>query len=76
MTNKTAVTQWFNGQVKPAYIGIYERQYPMIGVVAGFWDGHSWTREYVIDNEVRPTGSSVYQSIPWRGLADKPWGKL
>lgn len=69
------LTPWFEGDVKPHRIGVYERgmngcplPHPFY-----FWDGQYWrgmgetTVEKIVGQNI-----SVFQKIQWRGLAEPP----
>jgi hypothetical protein len=61
-----AVTQWFQGHVKPAHIGWYERRY-FHGIDFGmfdYWDGKLW--------RLTKGGCNAFvQNRQWRGLANR-----
>lgn len=65
------VTPWFDGSVKPARIGIYEREYPN-GNYYSYWDGSRWGMGYATLGIVRQTLWPHIQDLPWRGLAEQP----
>lgn len=69
------LTPWFDGSVKPARPGVYERR--LDGVCGhSYWDGKTWwcntlygvRRAFSLRNVV----VSAHRSLPWRGLAKKP----
>ncbi len=65
-------TPWFDGAVKPARAGVYQRK-AMFGPTWSRWDGTAWciaaTSSELAD---LTTNRSNYQTLPWRGLAKKP----
>jgi hypothetical protein len=63
----TPVTDWFPGEVKPVYVGEYERDYGD-SERRHLWDGSFWF--YWSGIEARWDMSS-HQSLPWRGLAEE-----
>ena len=76
---KPRLTEWFAGTAKPALPGVYERSEP--AAFCGnysYFDGSKWG---VSSNnpdvaESRKVLSSVWQDIPWRGLAEDPSASL
>lgn len=64
------LTPWFPGEVAPAHVGFYERDYGFGDEETGdYWDGDRWWVVPVLAHEKR-LPSSV--DLPWRGLAEKP----
>ena len=63
------LTPWFPGTVKPARVGVYEREYGQDDFLYCRWDGkywHAWAltpkraeKAYVL---------SALQNLPWRGV--------
>lgn len=84
MTKK--LTPWFSGTVKPARVGVYERDYgqqanPDLGSQYQFWDGVNWlygasTPESTMRVVAArgPTASQLPSRVErdWRGLAEEP----
>ena len=71
MSNK--LTPWFNYIVKPVRKGIYERKFHGRQSHWSRWNGKHWclfcgTREAA----AKETMKSMYQNLPWRGLAEQP----
>ena len=73
------LTEWFDGTVKPALLGVYQRDYRNAsgdrhaGIAYSHWDGKRWgiygeTPEKAVQWHIF---SSSYQ-LPWRGLAEDP----
>lgn len=66
------LTPWFDGSIKPARVGVYERNYGdgySYGREYSFWDGRRWMCPcYSPDDAARETAVSAYQKEPWRGL--------
>lgn len=71
MTEKR--TPWFNGNVQPARIGVYERQYPC-GVYYNYWDGRYWHLGVRVPHMAAQQLRSSCQLLSWRGLAQEPKG--
>jgi hypothetical protein len=69
----TAVTPWFGGEVKPEYVGVYERQI-YNSVKYALWNGRYWcSYTATADDAMRHSHvSSDYQYAKWRGLASNP----
>lgn len=71
--SKKELTPWFDGDVKPVRVGVYQRK-----VDSGFyychWDGSIWC----FGGGPEPHYAWTYdspafnQSLPWRGLASRP----
>lgn len=64
-------TPWFPGDIKPAHVGVYERQYNQ---AIGFtlWDGKAWKVGGASTPDGADTphaGESTFQELPWRGIA-------
>lgn len=68
-------TRWYNGEQKPAYIGVYERKYGKAS--SSFpnmtfftrWDGENWRNNAVtVDQADARRFLSYLQHLPWRGL--------
>lgn len=70
MATKTA---WYPGTVKPARVGVYERKL-FGGLHFSCWDGQQWKlgQRGSITLAADCWLQSGYQSVPWRGLAEKP----
>jgi hypothetical protein len=65
-------TRWFPWHIRPAYIGVYQRQMYSPGRMWMFskWDGVAWHTQYPdIESAESATERSTYQRLPWRGLA-------
>lgn len=65
------VTPWFDGSVKPARPGVYQRKYPT-GPAYCQWNGSSWCTgsarvEWAMSGTISPL-----QGLRWRGLAEQP----
>ena len=63
-------TGWYDGEQKPAYIGVYQRK-SLSGWGDEFvrWDGTYWHRgSYTIEEANNAVGISASQDLPWRGL--------
>lgn len=64
-------TPWFSGEVKPAYPGVYERNFHRIGlVVFQYWDGEKW---WASENGSRHT-SFFQDDRDWRGCSEDTTG--
>lgn len=61
------VTPWFSGNIKPAYVGFYDRIFTD-GVFRMLWDGIHWRAKEGYPPHWRQVGD--YPA--WRGLAEKP----
>lgn len=65
-------TPWFPGTVKPVHVGVYQRDYAS-RVAYCKWDGVFWYWAAPRRKEAqRECGKSISQTLPWRGLAEKP----
>lgn len=68
-------TKWYDGDQKPAYVGVYERKF---GKASGYfpnmtfftrWNGENWSQ-----NAVTVKGADAkrrwahLQNLPWRGV--------
>ncbi|MFZ3286586.1 MAG: hypothetical protein WA191_07020 [Telluria sp.] len=69
-----ALTDWFDGSVKPEYVGLYQRDYgdeyeaASATLLPDFWDGSKWI---VLDYDGNHIGNAAVE-LPWRGLASDP----
>lgn len=72
------VTQWFNKNIRPLHVGVYEVRC-CYGCSKGFakWNGYSWGISWVTkaDADAFPEYAMAYQFKTWRGLAEKPKAK-
>lgn len=68
------LTPWFDGKVKPARPGMYQRQWLRGELRWSMWTGKHWgptcTSKCMAAHF--STGQSALQEAPWRGLAKKP----
>jgi hypothetical protein len=70
-------TPWFPGHVKPARVGVYERNGP--AGTHSYWTGKfwmlgAWGADAAADWDEWPLNaplSSGWQDLPWRGLTTK-----
>lgn len=67
---KNQVTPWFPAEVKPFWIGHYQRKWTTAfeRFIPDYWDGFNW---YSVGPNGRDDTPSRYP-LPWRGLAKKP----
>lgn len=73
-------TRWIDGAVKPTMLGVYQRDYRNAhsdrseGITFSHWNGEYWGLYGVSEDDAAHWGShsSLYQSLPWRGLAQDP----
>ena len=65
-------TAWFDGDVKPARPGVYERRFDSLGVVFALWTDGRWMAAALSAREAwdEPMAPSLSQARPWRGLAE------
>ena len=76
--SKAKKTPWFDGDVKPMRVGVYERDDSATWLGDGseafsFWDGHYWMALSLdIDSANSRNYPSQFQLLPWRGLARRP----
>lgn len=66
IADEPAVTEWFDKDIEPAYLGNYEvlvegATWPHTGPRMAIWDGKSWK-----------TGILTVKITKWRGLAENP----
>ncbi len=64
------LTPWFDGSVKPARVGWYQRDYGRCCQAEeyqypDYWDGDNW---YVGVGGRKPTNLICNGDMPWRGL--------
>jgi hypothetical protein len=76
--SQATLTPWFDGSVKPARSGVYQREWP-VSVMFAEWTGYQWMRAaYTAAAAKRQTEISFQQpdggngTVRWRGLAQKP----
>lgn len=65
------VTQWFDGNIKPVYIGMYQRDLDLPLPSYSYWNGKKWsccypTIEAAFDFQYTIT---AYPNLKWRGVA-------
>lgn len=68
-------TRWFPGHVQPVRIGVYQRSMEVIGRCWMYsrWDGVQWHIQAPdVEGAEEANERSVYQRLPWRGLAAQP----
>lgn len=66
-------TPYFDGKVKPAYVGPYKRKLDRGVVVFSQWDGRRWLYSASTpDRAAKETMVSAYQRLPWCGLSKDP----
>ena len=65
------LTPWFPGTVKPVRVGVYERDYDTPLPHYCYWNGKWWCRlSFDPDDAMNQKGvKSVYETLPWRGVA-------
>lgn len=71
---KKNLTPWFDGSVKPARVGIYQRDYYSNSSRRGWaycrWDGYRWYSGHIdISYAFKAIYYSPHQELPWRGIA-------
>lgn len=67
------LTDWYNGNIKPVHIGVYERKSNHGLNAYSYWDGNHWKMfgATPLNAEESQCGdNSVFQTLPWRGIAD------
>lgn len=67
-------TPYFSGNVDPFHVGPYERDMGRCSTGFSLWNGQQWchiarTPESAVDHR---NYLSMFQNLPWRGLASKP----
>lgn len=76
MPSKPKLTPWFPGGVKPARVGIYEREWPdLIGPFYARWDGFYWgLSRKTVDEAIGAIDhwEIAHPDRRWRGLASNP----
>ena len=68
------LTDWIPGNVKPVRVGVYQREYDSGDVQYSYWNGKFWGLygETPKEAESWVDTPSTGQTLPWRGLAEKP----
>lgn len=67
------LTPWFPGDVKPVRPGVYERKVVVLRRYYSRWTGSRWlTIEDSAQRAAQSNYQSMYQDLPWRGLAEPP----
>ena len=75
MEGQVIKTDWFDGTVKPARTGVYERAMPWGDDEFAKWDGKNWINAATtIEAAAQRTGVSHYQERPWRGVVPEVHG--
>jgi len=69
-------SKWHSAEVKPVYIGVYEKDYTIEKKVYSYWNGKHWCdAQYSIAEAYKEKiFADWYQDDRWRGLAKKPKG--
>lgn len=76
VTKKPRLTKWFDGSVKPARDGVYQRSLihsefgPFWLFKDGAWRYGGGMAPHLVD--LKNTIRSPQQDLPWRGLAQNP----
>ena len=72
MAKKPKLTPWFPGSVKPVHVGVYQRTWKSLPF--SFWDGRQWLLAGYEKRDAMGHSNipSSAQSVPWRGLSEKP----
>ena len=74
------VTGWFEGNISPVHIGVYERDYSEVfdspkHYKYSFWNGTWWSNSRnapATAAALKARGyGSCYSELPWRGLCEK-----
>ena len=65
------VTPWFNGSVRPVYVGFYQRERNGI-IIYSYWDGRFWKGNGAPKIEdakhaLRDYQNAKHQETAWRG---------
>ena len=68
------LTKWIHGNIKPVRAGVYQRKYGYGFVSYCYWDGDFWYWREETPALAEACGDrlSSVQTLPWRGLAEKP----
>lgn len=68
-------TGWYDGEQKPAYIGVYQRKFGKASsyfpntTFFSLWDGKDWIGNAVtVDGADTQIRVSLLQHLPWRGV--------
>ena len=66
------LTPWFPGSVKPARVGVYERECPNGWRSYNYWTGKTWSSPSPIPKgaEIFKSYRSAYQNVRWRGVME------
>lgn len=60
------VTPWFDGELKPVRVGLYERCTDSGFVLYSWWNGEDWYAGPALKR-------SLWQNIRWRGLTQQSY---
>lgn len=66
------VTQWFSPSIKPAHIGLYQRDWDgdlFLTNHLDFFDGKDW---WIMSEGLSTKTSRSINNRAWRGLAEQP----
>lgn len=70
-----SLTAFFDGSIKPARTGVYQRRYIGRIILYARWTGRRWRCACNSpDSAAWEKEDSIEQSLPWRGLAADPKG--
>jgi len=75
----TKVTRWYPSDIKPAYVGWYQRKWTKIGGTKSaqtdpdFWDGENWFNGYGNGQFGEYISCRV---LPWRGITSAAYSNM
>lgn len=65
------LTNWFNGKIKPAYVGVYERRSSYGFSHYSYWNGKTWKQMAFTPEKAEQLSwddDSFFQTLEWRGV--------
>jgi hypothetical protein len=70
-------TPWFDGEIKPVRVGVYQRKWDDGSIGYAKWHGEHWGPSYDVTNplavqQADRSGFGFQTLMPWRGLAEEP----
>ena len=66
------ITDWYDGEIKPVYVGVYERKSEYGFSHFSYYNGKSWKQMAFTPEKALKLLSdddSLFQSLKWRGVA-------
>ena len=70
------LTPWIDGSINPVRAGVYQRDFSVDSDESPYfskWDGEKWGMGALTPCSAElESAASLFQNLPWRGLAQNP----